>query len=34
VYLGADRYLSPLVVDHHVMWFDVSVHDALRVTVV
>ena len=31
---GANRYLSPLVVNHHVMWLDVSVHDAFRVAVV
>ena len=31
---GVNRYLSPLVVNHHVMWLDVSVHDALRVAVV
>ena len=34
VRLGANRYLPPLVVNHHVMWLDVSVHDALRVAVV
>jgi len=32
--LGASCYLPPLVVNHHVMWLDVPVHDALRVAVV
>ena len=32
--LGVNRYLPPLMVDHHVMGLNVSVHNPFRVTIV
>ena len=31
---SANCYLPPLVVNHYIMWLDVSVHDAFGVAVV
>ena len=32
--LGTNRYLPPFMVNHHVMWLDVPVHDAFGVAVI